>query len=104
MKVPSVENLKADGLTVTECCLTKIIEYKHEFDHMCPKLAKVVEIVLTVPVSNAWPERVASKVKLVKTNLRNKLKNDKLDGLLHISVNGSEIGSQLCDALVSETV
>jgi len=89
---------------VTEWCLTKIIEYKHECYHMCPKLIKVVEIVLTVPVSNAWPERGASKVKLVKTNLRNKLKNDKLDGLLHISVNGPEIGSQLCDELVRETV
>jgi len=78
-KVPSVENLKADGLTLTEWCLTKIIECKHEFYHMCPKLTKVVEIVLTVSVSNAWPQRGASKVKLVKTDLRNTLKNDMLD-------------------------
>lgn len=78
-KVPSVENLKADGLTLTEWCLTKIIECKHEFYHMCPNLTKVVEIVLTVSVSNAWSQRGASKVKLVKTDLRNTLKNDMLD-------------------------
>jgi hypothetical protein len=39
---------------------------------MCPILTNIVEIILTVPVSNAWPERGASKVKIIKTNLRNR--------------------------------
>jgi hypothetical protein len=45
---------------------------------MCPKLTRLAELVLTIPVSNAWSEKGASKVKIIKTDLRNCLKNDKL--------------------------
>jgi hypothetical protein len=38
---------------------------------MCPKLTRLAELVLTIPVSNAWPEKGASKVKIIKTDLRN---------------------------------
>jgi predicted patatin/cPLA2 family phospholipase len=48
------------------------VSQKHEFKYTCPILTNIAEIVLTVPVSNAWPERGASKVKIIKTNLRNR--------------------------------
>jgi hypothetical protein len=50
---------------------------------MCPKLTRLAELVLTIPVSNAWSEKGASKVKIIKTDLRNRLKNDMLEGLMH---------------------
>ena len=48
-------------------------------------------IVLAIPVSKAWPERGASKVKIIKTDLRKRLKNDMLEGLMHLTVNGPDI-------------
>jgi hypothetical protein len=42
---------------------------------MCPILTNIAEIILTVPVSIVWPERGASKVKIIKTDLRNRFKN-----------------------------
>jgi hypothetical protein len=47
---------------------------------MCPKLTRLAELVLMIPVSNAWSEKGASKVKIIKTDLRNHLKNDMLEG------------------------
>jgi hypothetical protein len=32
---------------------------------MCPKLTRLAELVLTIPVSNAWSEKGASKVKIM---------------------------------------
>jgi hypothetical protein len=52
--LPSELDLKC---TSTELCLRKIVSQKHEFKYMCPILTNIAEIVLTVPVSNAWPER-----------------------------------------------
>ena len=71
---------------------------------MCPNLTKVVELILTLPVSNAWPERGASEVKIIKTDLRNRLKNDMLNGLLHVAVNGPDLCSEECDLLVTNSV
>jgi hypothetical protein len=39
----------------------------------------------------AWPEKGASKVKIIKTDLRNRLKNDMLEGLMHLTVNGPDL-------------
>ena len=40
---------------------------------------------------NAWPERGASAVKHLKTCLRNSLKKEMLESLLHITINGPPI-------------
>ncbi|KAK6182012.1 hypothetical protein SNE40_009783 [Patella caerulea] len=53
-----------------------------------PKLGGILEVILATPVSNAWPERGVSKVRLVKNRLRSSLKNDILNALLNISING----------------
>lgn len=51
-------------------------------------LSTLGEIVFTLPVSNTWPERGFSRLKLVKTGLRNRMQNDMLQSLLQISLNG----------------
>ncbi|XP_062604979.1 uncharacterized protein LOC134266771 [Saccostrea cucullata] len=80
------------------------MKHKNEYNYMCPYLTKVVELVLAMPLSNAWPDRGASKVKIIKTDLRNRLKNDMLNGLLHVAVNGPELCTEKCDGLVSDAV
>ena len=51
----------------------------------------IAEIALTLPVSNAWQERGASVLKLVKSRLRSRLKNDMLQCLLHVKINGPDV-------------
>lgn len=63
----------------------------------------IVEIALTMPISNAWPERGASRVKLIKTRLRSRLTNKMLEALVNISMNGPEANSSECDTLVKKT-
>lgn len=94
----------SDCITPLEWCLSEIMKHKNEYSYMCPYLTKVVEITLTMPLSNAWPERGASKVKIIKTDLRNRLKNDMLNGLLHIAVNGPDLCTEESDGLVTTAV
>ena len=42
----------------------------------------------SLPVTNAWPERGASAVKRVKTRFRSQMKDDPLNSLLMITING----------------
>ncbi|KAJ7386077.1 hypothetical protein OS493_012414 [Desmophyllum pertusum] len=39
-------------------------------------------------VSNAWHKRGACQLKLIKTRIRNQIKNALLESLLHITING----------------
>ena len=55
---------------------------------------QLAEVTLSVPITNAWPERGASAIKRIKTRLRNRLKNDMLNSLLQISVNRPETGTK----------
>lgn len=56
-----------------------------------PCLLELAEVCLSLPVSNAWPERGASCVKRLKTRLRSSLKNDMLQALMQISINGPAV-------------
>ena len=60
-----------------------------------PLLAKVAESIVAIPVSKAWPERGASALKLIKSRLRSRIKNDLLSALMQIHVNGPEVGTLL---------
>ena len=46
-----------------------------------------------IPVSNAWPERGGSATKRIKTNKRSILKDDALNALLLISLDGPQLGT-----------
>ena len=70
--------------------------------HLCPCLLELAEVCLSLPVSNAWPERGASAIKRLKTGLRSTLKNDMLNSLLQVSINGPEVKD--CQALITKEV
>ncbi|XP_076083706.1 zinc finger protein 862-like [Mytilus galloprovincialis] len=90
--------------TPMEWALKKLLIMKTSMIHFFPHLVKVAEIIMTLPVSNAWPERGFSRMKLVKTCLRNRLQNDILQSLLHISLNGPSLGSKEADSYVKKSV
>ena len=60
----------------------------------------IVEVALSMPVSNAWPERGASAVKCIKTRLRNSLGQEMMHTLMHISINGPSLHSDAATALI----
>ena len=83
-------------VTATEWSLQRICQLS--------QLSNVTDIMLSTPVSNAWPERGASCVKWVKTRCRSTLKNDMLQALLHVSINGPAPGTDAVKSLTKEAV
>ena len=71
-----------------EWVLTQLRKQSYSYRGPYPLLMKVVEALIVIPVSNAWPERGASKVKLIKNRLRSRLNSDMLNALMQVSVNG----------------
>ncbi|XP_070552438.1 zinc finger protein 862-like [Ptychodera flava] len=90
--------------TPTEWCASRVVRMKSSFGYVYPELVQIAQILLSIPVSNAWPERGVSKVRLLKTRLRSQLKNDVMNALLHITLNGPELHSPDCDSLIHEAV
>ena len=85
--------------TSTEWTLEHILNrYKNEDDFQ--KVVELAKIANIVPVTNAWPERGASAVKRIKTRQRNTMKNDLLNALLHISLNGPLVNSPEAACLI----
>ena len=54
-------------------CMSQLMKERSSFLALLLLLMHIVEIALTMPISNAWPERGASRVKLIKTRLRSRL-------------------------------
>ena len=69
-----------------------------------PALVPIAEVCLSMPVSNAWPERGCSAVKRVKTRLRSRLSVEMLQTLLAITINGPRVGTTECESLMSAAV
>ena len=67
--------------TATEWCLKRLISLKTAYSSVFPALANIAEVCLSMPVSNAWPERGCSALKRIKTRLRNRLGVDMLQSL-----------------------
>ena len=78
------------GNTPTEWLLTKLCGIS-SFRAMFLNLMKLATVAQTLPVTNAWPERGASALKRIKTRLRNSLKDDMLESLLQIAINGPSV-------------
>ena len=74
------------------------------FCHFFPLLFSLAERCLSIPVSNAWPERGASALERVKPRLRNRLKNDMLQALLQVSINGPAAESDACANIIQSAV
>lgn len=58
-------------------------------------MTKIAEVAASLPVTNAWPERGASALKNVKTRHRNRLKNDMLEAILQVTINGPDSNNNL---------
>ena len=54
-----------------------------------PELWKLVKLLLILPVNSAACERGFSQMKIVKTDLRNRLSTEQLNNLMSISLSGS---------------
>lgn len=90
-------------MTATEWTLEHILKrYKEEVSF--PVIIELAKIAITIPVTNAWPERGASAVKRIKTRQRSTMKNDILNALLHISMNGPPVNSSEEDDLLTRVV
>ena len=50
----------------------------------------VAEAGLSLPCSNAWPERGGSVINITKTKFRNRLNNEMLNSLMQVSINAPE--------------
>ena len=91
-------------VTSTDWCLQKLMFMKDLVPFNLPLIAKLAETVISLPVSNAWPERGASSLKLMKTRLQSRMKNDMLNALLHILINGPKVGSKEFEGVIDASV
>ena len=93
---------KATELSPTEWILRKMVREQASLELSYSFLVDSAKICLTQPISNAVVERGASAVKRIKTRLRNRMKNDMLSMLLHVSVNGPLPQSPACHEILLE--
>ena len=94
-----------DGkLSCAEWVMQQLVKQKFSYRGHFPLMISVVEALLVIPVSNAWPERGASKVKLIKNRLRSLLKGDMLNSLMHISLNGPSATSEEGQQVIKDNV
>ena len=70
--------------------------------HLFPHLSTLAEAILSLALSNAWPERGASALKRVETRMRSRLSDRMLEALLHITINGPNLGTEKCRKLVQK--
>ncbi|XP_078346379.1 zinc finger protein 862-like [Oculina patagonica] len=90
------------NVTPTEWSLKRLLSMRTEYGHFYPKLVWIAEIIISLPMSNAWPERGASAVKRVKSRLRSSITNQMLEALLHITINGPPVSE--AQGLIKESV
>ena len=62
----------------------------------------VAEVGLSLPCSNAWPERGGSVINITKTKFCNRLNNEMLNSLMQVSINAPE--SNQCSDIVKSAV
>ena len=89
-------------ITTTEWFLLHFLQNKSSFVTFFPHLLYIAEVIVSLPVSNAWPERGASAAKNVKTRLRSRLQNDMLQAIPGVEINGPDV--QSCLPVVKEAV
>ena len=98
------ESSVKSSLTPLEWALQQLFKMKSEYGYFYPLIVELAEVALSAPITNAWPERGASAVKRIKTRLRNRLKNDMLKSLLHVSINGPSVSTPEAKEVVKTAV
>lgn len=95
---------KSHTTTSTEWCLTRLMKLQTSYSLVFPALVHIAEVCLSMPVSNAWPDRGCSAVKRLKTRLRSRLSVQMLQTLLAITINGPRVGTPECESLMFAAV
>lgn len=93
----------AQNSSSTEICLSTLLG-NSAYAKLMQGIVQSVEVALSMPVSNAWPEWGASTVKRIKTRLRGSLENRMLNSLMHISINGPALNSPEANHLIKTAV
>ena len=87
--------------TATEWVLRQVLgQFQDDFGH----IVAIAKIALVAPVSNAWPERGASAIMRIKTRSRSQMKNDLLEALTMILMNGPDPNTTLADELIKKSL
>ena len=71
-KVPDIKLQSSDTFAVG---MHALVMRRSEFGFFFPLITKLVEICLSAPINNAWPERGTSAIKQLKTRPKNRIKN-----------------------------
>ena len=61
-----------------------------EYGHFYPKLVWIGQMILSLPMSNTWPETGASAVNGVGSRLQSSMTNQMLEALMYISINDQQ--------------
>lgn len=100
----SMAAVRSGTSTPTEWVLQRLASMRNTYIRVYPKLYFIAEVCAAMPVSNAWPERGVSTMRRVKTRLRSSLKNDMLEALMHVSINGPPASSTQDKEIISQAV
>lgn len=100
----SMAAVRSGTSTPTEWVLQRLASMRNTYIRVYPKLYFIAEVCAAMPVSNAWPERGVSTMRRVKTRLRSSLKNDMLEALMHVCINGPPASSTQAKEIISQAV
>ena len=90
-------------ITTTTWTLQHLLQ-QPSYRFLYPMLTQLAECCLSLPVSNAWPERGASALKRIKTRLRSRLSNSMLQSLMQMSINGPPINSKETEHIIEDCI
>ena len=90
--------------TALEWTVQIMVQRRSVYGVVFPFLLGLVLKLMSLPLSNAWPERGFSKMKLLKDRLRSRMSNKTLEALMGITINGPEFHTPECDTLINVCV
>ena len=90
------------SITATDWCLSKLMQPPYRSHY--PMLPFITEVCLSCPVSNTWPGRGDSILKWQKNRLQSRIKNDLLNPLLHVSINGPKQQSKELPSSIHDVI
>ena len=81
--IPIAIKTGKSSTTSTQWFPSQLMKAKSEYQPFFGELLLIADAAITLPVSNAWPERGASALKIVKNRCRSHLQNDMFEVMLH---------------------
>jgi len=100
--IPNEIKTEKSSTNSTQWFPNQLMEAKSDHQAFLGELLLIAEVAITLPVSNAWPERGASVFKTVKNRCR--LHNNMLEAMLHVKINGPLLGSPSVVSLANRAV